>query len=161
MNQSETFEERFWSKVEFIPEHPCWEWNAAKNETGYGKMSSGIRGEGNLKAHRASWIINRGPIPEGACVLHKCDNPGCVNPNHLFLGTKKDNSQDMIKKGRGKGHFQSGSLDPRSNGGRWNILKTHCPQGHPYDETNTFINKRGSRNCRSCCRIWAARKRGA
>jgi hypothetical protein len=71
----------------------CWEWLGTKINSGYGKFLLGL-------AHRFAYEYFVGPIPEGLCVLHKCDNPGCVNPNHLFLGTHKDNTQDMYKKGR-------------------------------------------------------------
>jgi len=75
----------------------CWEWQAAKDKQGYGKFS--YKGK-DMLAHRASWMIYNGKIPDGICVLHKCDNPSCVNPKHLFLGTRKDNAKDMLNKGR-------------------------------------------------------------
>lgn len=91
-----TDEERFWKKVKKA-ENGCWEWQASCDKKGYGQ----IRFNGTMiKAHRKMWEIVKGPIPEGLCVLHRCDNPPCVNPDHLFLGTMKDNSQDMVKKGR-------------------------------------------------------------
>lgn len=75
----------------------CWEWQKYKNELGYGYTS--YRGK-QLKAHRVSWIVFRGEIPSGVCVLHKCDNPKCVNPDHLYLGSMKDNVRDMMERGR-------------------------------------------------------------
>lgn len=94
-----SIDERFWSKVEIIPEHPCWEWIGYKNNKGkgYGKCWFENRKE---YAHRASWIIHFGLIPKGLYVCHKCDNKGCVNPNHLFIGTHQDNVTDMVKKDR-------------------------------------------------------------
>jgi hypothetical protein len=83
----------------YIPEpmSGCWLWTNALNLDGYGKFHFELK---RSSAHRASWEIHRGPIPNGLQVLHKCDVPCCVNPDHLFLGTPKDNAQDCIKKGR-------------------------------------------------------------
>ena len=94
-----TLSERFWSKVEQIPFHECWEWNACRSRFGHGFV--GIPGKKtNGLAHRLSWELSVGPIPEGLCVLHRCDNPGCVRPDHLFLGTQADNMKDKAAKGR-------------------------------------------------------------
>jgi hypothetical protein len=97
-------EERFWDKVNRdgpIPAHmahlgPCWVWTAS-TRGGYGSIGISGRME---RSHRVSWELANGPIPAGLCVLHHCDNPLCVNPGHLFLGTKKDNAKDMYSKGR-------------------------------------------------------------
>lgn len=79
--------------------HPdeCWEWKGTTDPKGYGRFARNGR---NLLAHRASWEVVNGPIPEGLCALHKCDNPACCNPNHLFIGTKRDNALDRTRKGR-------------------------------------------------------------
>lgn len=90
--------QRFWAKV-IVHSGGCWEWTASVNEAGYGRMTAG-RGN-QLKAHRVSWELHNGPIPEGMCVLHECDNPPCCNPDHLFLGTQLENQADMRAKGRG------------------------------------------------------------
>lgn len=103
--------ERFMKKV-IILETGCWEWTASKDRKGYGMFSmggsrnqDGTRRNSMTGAHRASYLIFNGDIPKhdshhGICVLHKCDNPGCVNPEHLFLGTNMDNVHDMDAKGR-------------------------------------------------------------
>ena len=81
----------------------CWEWIGRRNKKGYGLATNSGRllCSGNVvKAHRLSWFIHNGPIPEGMLVLHRCDNPPCVRPDHLFLGTHQDNLLDSMSKGR-------------------------------------------------------------
>jgi hypothetical protein len=101
---------RFWPKVDKdgpVPAHvphlgPCWLWTGAIDPAfGYGKFWMGRRGDSPWHTHRAAWFLTFGPIPDGLNVLHRCDNPPCVNPAHLFLGTFKDNTVDMHAKGRG------------------------------------------------------------
>ena len=91
---------RFEQKYITEPNTGCWIWIAALSNKGYGKIGRGMRQDGHEPAHRISWELNYGPIPEGLHVLHKCDNPPCVNPNHLFLGTHGDNMRDSVTKGR-------------------------------------------------------------
>lgn len=76
----------------------CWEWSRYCNEWGYGVL--GILADRVMLAHRFVWEQLRGPIPNGLCVLHRCDNPPCINVDHLFLGTDADNCADKISKGR-------------------------------------------------------------
>lgn len=90
-------EERFWKKVKKGKINDCWEWVGSKYPSGYGSIRYKKKVEG---AHRVSWELKNGPITNGLWVLHKCDNRPCVNPNHLFLGTCRDNVDDMVKKGR-------------------------------------------------------------
>lgn len=92
-------ETKFWSRVQRHNHDECWIWGGTIGQHGYGILSISGR---PLRVSRLSWEINVGPIPEGLCVLHKCDNPACVNPSHLFVGTLKDNTQDMLRKGRAK-----------------------------------------------------------
>lgn len=91
--------DRFLSKVAIGRLDQCWEWQAScfKRRMGYGAFGVGTR---VCSAHRVSFTIHKGPIPKGKCVLHTCDNPKCVNPHHLFLGTYRDNNRDMVLKGR-------------------------------------------------------------
>lgn len=79
----------------------CWLWTGAKKTSGYGNF---FVNERYVLAHRASWEMVNGPIQDGLYVCHKCDTPSCVNPDHLFLGTPKDNQRDMYSKGRGNRH---------------------------------------------------------
>jgi HNH endonuclease len=86
---------RFWAKVDKSGD--CWLWKASKNHDGYGRLQVNGRA---IAAHRISYEIAHGPIPDGLCVCHHCDTPACVNPSHLFLGTHWDNKQDSVRKGR-------------------------------------------------------------
>ena len=78
-----SIEERFWEKVVRRGDDECWDWNASKDRFGYGWLSVGQRMH---HGHRISWQLHNGAIPNCLCVLHKCDNPPCTNPDHLFLG---------------------------------------------------------------------------
>jgi len=96
-----TLEERFWEKVDKKSDSKCWEWTASLRSDGYGQLHYIQDGRRYcLPAHRLSWSIHFKEVPHGKQVLHRCDNPKCVNPNHLFLGTNEDNRQDMVNKKR-------------------------------------------------------------
>lgn len=90
---------RFYSKVR--KSEGCWSWLAGKDKDGYGKF---WYLNDTIRANRASWILHKGPIPEGMHILHSCDNPECTNPEHLFLGTSRDNVLDMVAKNRNVGN---------------------------------------------------------
>src|SRR5690242_3600813 len=77
----------------------CWNWTKYRDSDGYGRMAIGNE---MYRAHRLAWVATHGKVPRGLCVLHKCDNPSCINPAHLFLGTQYDNIQDCIRKMRRK-----------------------------------------------------------
>jgi len=129
----------FWSKVDQSGD--CWLWTGFKNPAGYGVVSL----SGKLRtAHRVAVAIRDGVMPEGLVVRHSCDNPICVRPDHLILGTQGDNMRDRAKRGRtaaGEGHH--------------NALKTHCPKGHEYTPENTYVDPvRLWRTCRTCQAAW-------
>jgi hypothetical protein len=107
-----TFRERFWAKVK--KGDGCWLWTASRRSNNYGSLCIGRRGI-NVSAHIASWMIHFGPVPEGLLVCHRCDNPPCVRPNHLWLGTHHDNSLDAFIKGRMPGPVPLlGELNPKA-----------------------------------------------
>ena len=100
MTRSRPLAERFWEKVDVRGPSECWEWTAYKDRYGtIGETGTGKK----LKAHRVSYELNKGAIPEGQEVRHTCHNPGCVNPNHLVVGTHGDNMIDMALANRGVG----------------------------------------------------------
>ena len=100
---------RFWEKVcKYKEENACWGWLADKNVHGYGTFD--LNGKSML-AHRVSWILTYGDFPRELCILHHCDNAACVRPNHLFIGTRQDNSDDMFKKHRERHDGLRGKLN--------------------------------------------------
>lgn len=90
---------RFWKKVQVNP-GSCWEWTGCLNSCGYGRTFLGGK---HVYAHRLMFEAHNGPLGEGLQALHRCDNPKCVNPDHLFAGTRSDNMRDMVAKGRHAG----------------------------------------------------------
>lgn len=132
--------ERFWPKVDRdTTDDGCWPWIAARNSSGYGWFKPG-HGAHAVGAHRMAYELTHGPIPDGLLVLHQCDNPPCVRPDHLFLGTVQDNNADKMAKGRHP-----------------NSLMTQCRHGHPFDEANTYVTPKGNRMCRACNRAAQSR----
>ena len=92
------WQSRFWKSVDRKGPQECWIWIGTRLPKGYGSFTSAQCDEN--RAHRVSWLIANGPIPPGLCVCHRCDTPPCVNPAHLFLGTKSENTKDRHSKGR-------------------------------------------------------------
>lgn len=109
MASMSTLEQRFWAKVS--KSDGCWEWTGFVSPLGYGKIKDAGK---QLLASRVSYELNVGPIPDGLCVLHECDNRKCVRPEHLFLGTKGDNNRDRHAKRRDAlVHFTPDAWEPR------------------------------------------------
>lgn len=96
----------------------CWLWTASVKEYGYGIIGLGRRGQGTAKTHRVAWELYNGPIPEGLCILHKCDVPRCCNPDHLYAGTLKQNAQDTVNRGR---NFRPNNRAERSSSSKLTI----------------------------------------
>lgn len=112
-----SLEERFWEKVAKGSPDECWEWCGCRHQQGYGMIVPPRQGRTQRTprgAHRVAWELMNGAIPDGMCVLHHCDNPPCVNPAHLFLGTHRDNFQDAIKKGRWRPGGTPGERHPQA-----------------------------------------------
>ena len=124
--------ERFWQKVDVGHPLGCWEWLGAKAR-GYGHFNAGDKRY--TSAHRWAFETLRGTIPDGLQLDHLCRNRSCVNPDHLEPVTQEEN----IRRGYGISAA--------------NAEKTHCPQGHPYNEANTYRPKRGGRQCKECSRM--------
>lgn len=97
-------------RIERVPFSGCWVWMGSL-VYGYGQAS---RGDKSIRAHRLSYETYKGPVPKGMCVCHTCDNPCCVNPDHLFLGTHKDNAEDKVKKGRQQRGLDLSSITPEA-----------------------------------------------
>lgn len=140
--------ERFMRHVVPVPESGCWLWIGEWNDGGYGRLW--IRGK-NHQAHRLSYELHKGPIPDGLTIDHLCRVRCCVNPDHLEPVTMRENTL------RGTGPTAL------------NVFKTSCPAGHLYTPDNTRIDARGRRSCRECAKLcsrltkrrWRARLRAS
>lgn len=138
---SKTFPQRFRSKVKKT--ESCWLWTHSVSVGGYGQIARGGSHHKPIVANRASWILNRGPIPEGFWVLHDCpggDNPCCVNPDHLWLGTHEDNWKDALKKGA----YEKGE----------NKVPRKRPEKRPPVTSATFASKLSQQDVLEIRKLW-------
>lgn len=126
--------ERFWSKVHKNTSTGCWDWLSSLSIGGYGRLA--YKAMGVNYAHRFSWLIHGNKIPSGLQIDHLCRNRKCVNPDHMEVVSSRENTI------RGE------------NFCALQVRQTHCKWGHPFDQSNTYINPfNGERHCRECARI--------
>lgn len=145
-SRTSPIEVRFWANVLVAGSDECWKWTGRAHEDGYGVIYFNRK---YWRASRLSWVLfgGNGPIPSGMVIMHTCDNPPCVNPAHLVLGTHLDNRRDCINKGRA---VPPPCYIPNSRSHR-----EFCPSGHPLSGENLYI-ERGTRCCRACSRARCA-----
>lgn len=136
--------DRFESKILKGAYTTCWLWTGFKTRLGYGYIRGGRKSPPMIASRVSFRLYVTDPIPSGLFVCHKCDNPSCVNPDHLFLGTAKDNTRDCISKGRFKKVFAL-AAEKRA--------QTHCVHGHEFTPENTYVYKTGFRQCRACHKL--------
>lgn len=142
-------EERFLEKAIPKPNSGCWLWLGALDKDGYGHICLGGASSSPIGAHRAALLIAGREIPVGMSVLHHCDVPSCVNPDHLYIGTQKDNAADMMRRNRYKNNAHVLKGRKVIN---WNERKTHCLRGHPLSGDNLRTSGKW-RFCRACDRL--------
>lgn len=123
---------RFWSMVDKGEDDDCWIWKGHRSPFGYGEFRAGGR---KLTAHRYAWALSNGPIPDNLKACHRCDNPSCVNPSHLFLGTQTENMADCTRKGRHaakltpdevreiRALYETGGLTQKEIGSRYGVTQ--------------------------------------
>jgi hypothetical protein len=157
-----TIADTFWARVDIRGEDECWPWLGFTDT----RVRCGRRYPYGFayywgktrRAHRVAWVLAYGAIPpprsgrHQVCVLHRCDNPSCMNPQHLFLGTLRDNNLDRDAKGHGNTRPATTASAVR------NLALTHCLRGHRLSASNITVRKNGHRDCKTC-KKWHNSKR--
>jgi hypothetical protein len=158
-----SFTERFWSKVDKngptlrVELGPCWIWKGHTAENGYGRFAwrdADLRVQ-SRPAHVVAWEQSNGrELPDGMYGCHRCDNPPCCNPDHVFPGTSQENRLDCIAKGR---HSRDNSAGTSASA-RAQKSRAHCKNGHPFSGHNLYFDRRsGARRCRACAKAGSQR----
>jgi hypothetical protein len=145
----ESLRERFSLYVHPEPNTGCWLWSGGCCKGGYGVFS--VKKDHRwvqVKASHVALALDGRPLEEGLLACHSCDFPPCVNPDHLFGGTYKDNNQDSARKGRRSGRLGTGRPPPMKTGNR--IYRAVCPQGHSITGDNVYVTPGGYEACRAC-----------
>lgn len=135
--------EKLLSRTLHDPNTGCFNWTKGKDKDGYGKIRYNNQ---HMRTHRVMYLLHYGVNPDKLLVCHKCDNPSCINPEHLFLGTPKTNMEDKVSKGRLKNQH---------------MFKTHCKNGHEFNGENTEIQTYSGKKRRVCkiCYVKAWKER--
>jgi hypothetical protein len=121
-----------------LMETPCIEWPGALDDRGYGRKNIKKNGKWvTVRTHRLAWEEANGPIPDGLHVLHRCDNPPCMNPEHLMVGDHAENMRQMMERGLWRDHWEGRDT-------------TRCKHGHLLDGDNLRVDAKGHRHCRTC-----------
>ena len=146
------------SRVEFDPNAGCWLWTGWMGARGYGKVYVSGGSGPTTGAHRLSMILHGQAVPDESVVMHKCDTPSCINPDHLRVGTQAENNADKMAKGRfvsvrGKTWKCAPGCRAKEKHPMWGRRIEHCKRGHAFSEANTIWRKSGGRKCRACVRM--------
>lgn len=129
----------FWNRVKKGSPSECWEWQGHICKTGYGTLSAKFK-QGPIKAHRISYAIHNGNIPEWLFVLHHCDNPKCVNPDRLYAGDEADNMRDAVSRGRAKGGAKTVRFGSETTGAKLNEEKVRAIISSLSEMTNAELS---------------------